>query len=85
MTRKSYYTKDKVLVNLYTELAGKSSLYVDEINKRKASAYTPFFEQQKGINGKSMLYSFKGPLELLHADIVEMRFLAKSVADLKYC
>ena len=33
-----------------------------------------------------MLYSFKGPFELLHGVIVDIRFLAKSSAVVpKYC
>ena len=31
------------------------------------------------------LYSFGGPFELLHADIADIRFFAKSAADPLYC
>ena len=33
----------------------------------------------------STLYSICKPFELLHADIADLRFLAKSAADPKYC
>ena len=71
-----------VLVNLYSELEEKDSLYVDKNNKIAPPAYTPFVEQGKGINRSPMLNSFKGPFELLHAVI---KILAKSVVDTKYC
>ena len=32
-----------------------------------------------------MLYSFNKPFEILHADIADLRFLAKSAADPNYC
>ena len=32
-----------------------------------------------------MLYSFNKPFEILHADIADLRILAKSAADPKYC
>ena len=35
--------------------------------------------------GRSTLYSFKDSFELLHADISDLRFLAKSAVDPKYC
>ena len=44
--------------------------------------YTPFVEQRKNID-RSTLYSFKGPFELLHADIANIRFLAKPAVDPK--
>ena len=44
-----------------------------------------FYEKKKKDVDCSALYSFKGPLELLHADIAELRYLAKSAVDPKYC
>ena len=32
-----------------------------------------------------MLYSVSRPFEALHADIADLRFLAKSAVDPKYC
>ena len=46
--------------------------------------YTPFVEKRKNID-RTTLYSFKGLFELLHADIADIRFLAKSAVDAKYC
>ena len=34
---------------------------------------------------RSTLYSFKGPFELFHGDIADIRFLAKSAVDPHYC
>ena len=31
------------------------------------------------------MYSFSGPFELLHVDIADIRFFAKSAADPHYC
>ena len=31
------------------------------------------------------MYSFNGPLQLLHADIADIRFFSKSAADPHYC
>ena len=45
---------------------------------------TPFVDKKTNIN-HSTLYSFHKPFELLHADIADMRFLAKSAVDPKYC
>ena len=44
-----------------------------------------FFEQQKDINRFLMLYSFNGPIDLLHGDNAIIKFLATFAADLKYC
>ena len=34
---------------------------------------------------RSTLYSFKGPFEVLQADIADIRFLGKLVVDPKFC
>ena len=44
----------------------------------------PFVIKRSNIN-HSTLYSISKPFELLHADIVYLRFLAKSPVDPKYC
>ena len=44
--------------------------------------YTPF-AAQKNI-GRSKLYSVKGLFELLHTDIADIRFSAKSAVESKY-
>ena len=43
-----------------------------------------FLIKKKDID-RSTLYSFSKPFELLHADIADIRFFAKSAADPHYC
>ena len=45
---------------------------------------TPFNDLKSNV-GHSALFSIGKPFELLHADIADSRFLAKSAVDLKYC
>ena len=45
---------------------------------------TPFVDKKTNIDCLT-LYSIHKAFELLHADIADLRFLAKSVVDLKYC
>ena len=44
---------------------------------------TPFFENKTDID-RSTLYSISKPFEKVHADIADLRFLAKSAVDPKY-
>ena len=44
----------------------------------------PFVEKKSDVD-RSTLYSFSGPFELLHADIADIRFFAKSAIDPLYC
>ena len=44
----------------------------------------PFFNKRSIID-YSALYSIGEPFELLHVDIADLRFLAKSTVDPKYC
>ena len=44
----------------------------------------PFFNKRSNID-YSALYSIGKPFELLHVDIADLRFLAKSTVDPKYC
>ena len=53
-------------------------------NEFNLPLYTSFVEQRKNID-LSTLYSFKGLFELLHADIADIGFLAKSAVDPRYC
>ena len=48
------------------------------------SLVTPFVDKRTNID-RSTLYSFSKPFEALQADIDDLRFLAKSAVDLKYC
>ena len=45
---------------------------------------TPFINKRSNID-HSTLYSVSKPFELLHADITDLRFLARSAVDPKYC
>ena len=45
---------------------------------------TPFVIKRSNID-HTTLYSIGKPFELLHADIADLRFLAKSAVDPKYC
>ena len=76
--KKSYYMKDRVFVNIFKNLEDKKfELY-------KTPLVTPFVEEKSNVD-RSTLYSFKGPFELFHGDIADIRFLAKSAVDPHYC
>ena len=45
---------------------------------------TPFVDKKKNID-LSTLYSIHKPFELLHADIADLGFLAKSAVNQNYC
>ena len=53
-------------------------------NEFNLSLYTSFVEQRKNID-LSTLYSFKGSFQILHTHIADIRFLAKSAVDPRYC
>ena len=73
------YDKNKGFVNLYEKLEDKNFH-----NKETVQLVTPFLEKKSNID-QSTLYSISKPFELLHADIADLRFLAKSAVDPKYC
>ena len=76
---KSVYKKDKVFVNLYKQLEDKN-VY----QKNNLPLVTPFFSQKRNVD-HSTLYSISKPFDLVHGDIADTRFLAKSAVDPKYC
>ena len=78
--RKSAYDKDKVFVNLYDQLEDKNFYQ----NNNNLHLVTPFVNKRSNID-HSTLYSISKPFELLHADVADLRVLAKSADDLKYC
>ena len=69
---------------MYKESENIEEIYSDENNQPNLPLTTPFVQKKRGID-HSTLYSFKGPLELLHADIADLKFLAKPVFGPKYC
>ena len=77
--RKSAYDKDKVFVNLYDQLEDENFYQNNNL-----PLVTSFVNKRSNID-HSTLYSISKPFELLHADIADLRFLAKLVVDPKYC
>ena len=73
------YVKDKVFVNLHDELDDK-----DFYKNENLPLVTPYIDKRTNID-HSTLYGFNKPFEILHAGIADLRFLAKSAADAKYC
>ena len=78
--RRSNYAKDKFFLTLYANISEKEKFQAEPI----IPSYIPFVEKKSEID-RSTLYSFGGPFELLHADIADIRFFAKSAADPLYC
>ena len=69
----------KFFCNLYEQLENK------DFNKTKDLLLaTPFIEKRSNID-RSTIYSLSKLFEVLQADIVDIRFLAKSAVDPKYC
>ena len=77
--RKSAYDKGKAFLNLYNQLEDKNFYQNNNL-----PLVTPFVNKRSNID-HSTLYSISKPFELLHADIADIRFLAKSAVDPKYC
>ena len=77
--KKSTYDKDKVFVSLYNELEDKNFYQNNNL-----PLVTPFINKRSNID-HSTLYSIGKPFELLHADINDLKFLANSTVDPKYC
>ena len=79
----SLYGKDKVFVKLYKDSENIEEIYLDENNQPILPLTTPFIEKKRDID-RSTLYGFKGYCKLLHVEIADLRFLAKSAVDPKY-
>ena len=78
--RKSNYEKDKYFLTLYNSIGEIKKIQPEPI----IPAHIPFVEKKSNID-RSTLYSFGGPFELLHADIADIRFFAKSAVNPLYC
>ena len=77
--KKSRYQKDQVFAEPYQRLEDKNfNQEQDQI-----PLTTPFFEK-KGDVDRSTLYSIGEPFKKVHADIADLRFLAKLAVDPKY-
>ena len=72
------YNKDDVFVKLYEQIEDKN-FYKNE----NLPLVTPYIDKKSNID-HSTLYSISRPFEALHADIADLRFLAKSAVDPKY-
>ena len=90
----SFYARDKVFLKLYNEAENIEEIYTNKNNKPNLPLMTPFLQKKRKDKIEKIrkekkrlfdFYNFKGPFELLHADIADLRFLAKSAADPKYC
>ena len=78
-SKKSTYSKDAVFVNLYNQLEDKNFYQNNNL-----PLVTPFLNKRSNIDCTT-LHSISKPFELLHVDIADLRFLAKSAIDPKYC
>ena len=74
----------KIFVKLYKEAENIDEIYSNKNDKPNLPLTTPFIHKKKDTD-RSTLYGFREPFELLHADIADLRFLAKSAVDPKYC
>ena len=79
---KSAFEKDKVFVNLYDQLENKKKF--KKPNQDSLPITTLFYDFKSNVD-HSTLCSIGKTFELLHADIADTRFLAKSTIDLTYC
>ena len=77
---KSVFEKDKVFVNLYNQLEDKHFRSKNDV----LPVVMPFNDLKSNVD-HSTLFSIGKSFELLHADIADTRFLAKSAVDPKYC
>ena len=77
---KSVFAKDQLFVNLYKQLEDKTKFK----NTDLLPITTPFYESKSNVD-HSTLFSISKPFDLLHGDIADTRFLAKSAVDPKYC
>ena len=73
------YNKDDVFVKLYEQIEDKK-FYENE----NLPLVTPYIDKKSNIDHWT-LYSISRSFEALHADIADLRFLAKSAVDPKYC
>ena len=77
---RSVFEKDRVFVDLYKQIEDKKQFK----NSDLVPITTPFYESKSNVD-HSTLFSISKPFELLHGDIADTRFLAKSAVDPKYC
>ena len=71
-----------MFLNLYNHLENKKKF--KKPNQHSLPITMPFYDFKSNVD-HSTLYNIGKPFELLHADITDTRFLAKSAVDPKYC
>ena len=76
---KSVFEKDRLFVDLYKQLEDKR-----KFKKSNLLPITTSFYEFKGNMDHSTLFKISKPFELLHGDIADTRFLARSAVDPKY-
>ena len=77
---KSIFEKDRLFVDLYRQLEDKRKFKKSDL----LPITTPFYEFRGNVD-HSTLFIISKPFELLHGDIADTRFLARSAVDPKYC
>ena len=76
--KKSTYVKDKQLLKLIN-LAENA---VEKLKEEKMPTRLDYLEKRE--TDRSMLYSFDGPFQLMHADVANLQFLGKSATVPRY-
>ena len=76
--KKSTYVKDKQLLKLIN-LAENA---VKKLKEEKMPTRLDYLEKRE--TDRSMLYSFDGPFQLMHADVANLQFLGKSATVPRY-
>ena len=71
-------------MKLYTESENIEEIYFDENNQSNLPLTTPFV-QKKIFILQLCIDTFEGSFKLFHVDIADLRFLAKSSVNPKYC
>ena len=79
--KKSSHSKDKLLLKLINLIEND----IDQINKTKEDEIPTRADYvEKREIDRSILYSFNGPFQLLHADEANLEFLEKSASIPNY-
>ena len=71
--KKSSYSKDNLLLKLINLIEND----IDEISKTNQIPTRTDYVEKRDID-RSILYSFDGPFQLVHADVADLQFLGKS-------
>ena len=81
---KCRYAKNKVLYNLYSgfvENGGKAN----EFSSKKVIFPTLFIQEKSVTQRGDILHTKDRPMQLIHADVVDLHFFSKSAVGSKYC